>query len=199
MTLTVTLFASWAWGFTLNRGVPVRTDLLDRHPGRRRDRGGREHPPALHTGSAAALAESHPATRSTRSAAPTILATFTVIAALLPMAFVTGLMGPYMAPIPINASMGMLISLIVAFMFTPWLYRRLSCRRRATSAPHGAGRARQQDDRVQRFAPPFVRSVCMTPFLRRPAAGARLAAGPAGGFAGADRRLPDRWPVSGSW
>ena len=49
---------------------------------------------------------------------PTILATFTVIAALLPMAFVSGLMGPYMSPIPINASMGMIISLIVAFVFT---------------------------------------------------------------------------------
>ena len=54
---------------------------------------------------------------------PTILATFTVIAALLPMAFVSGLMGPYMLPIPINASSGMLISLAVAFIFTPWLYR----------------------------------------------------------------------------
>jgi multidrug efflux pump subunit AcrB len=52
---------------------------------------------------------------------PTILATFTVIAALLPMAFVSGLMGPYMSPIPINASMGMLISLIVAFVMTPWM------------------------------------------------------------------------------
>ena len=59
---------------------------------------------------------------------PTILATFTVIAALLPMAFVTGLMGPYMRPIPINASTGMLISLAVAFVFTPWLYRRLFLR-----------------------------------------------------------------------
>ena len=47
---------------------------------------------------------------------PTILATLTVIAALLPMAFVSGLMGPYMSPIPINASMGMLISLAVAFV-----------------------------------------------------------------------------------
>ena len=45
---------------------------------------------------------------------PTILATLTVIAALLPMAFVSGLMGPYMSPIPINASMGMLISLAIA-------------------------------------------------------------------------------------
>src|SRR5674476_614216 len=55
---------------------------------------------------------------------PTILATFTVIAALLPMAFVSGLMGPYMSPIPINASMGMLISLAVAFSVTPWLCHR---------------------------------------------------------------------------
>ena len=44
-----------------------------------------------------------------------------MIAALLPMAFVTGLMGPYMSPIPINASMGMLISLAIAFIVTPWL------------------------------------------------------------------------------
>ena len=57
---------------------------------------------------------------------PTILATFTVIAALLPMAFVSGLMGPYMSPIPINASMGMLISLAVAFIITPWLVLRFA-------------------------------------------------------------------------
>ncbi|MDH5485668.1 MAG: efflux RND transporter permease subunit, partial [Gammaproteobacteria bacterium] len=56
---------------------------------------------------------------------PTILATFTVIAALLPMAFVTGLMGPYMSPIPINASLGMLISLAVAFVITPWMTYRV--------------------------------------------------------------------------
>ena len=56
---------------------------------------------------------------------PTILATFTVIAALMPMAFVTGLMGPYMRPIPINASVGMLLSLMVALVFTPWLSLRL--------------------------------------------------------------------------
>ncbi len=51
---------------------------------------------------------------------PTILATFTVIAALLPMAFVSGLMGPYMRPIPINASIAMLFSLLVAFVVIPW-------------------------------------------------------------------------------
>ena len=49
-----------------------------------------------------------------------------MIAALLPMAFVSGLMGPYMSPIPINASMGMLISLAVAFIITPWLGYRFA-------------------------------------------------------------------------
>ncbi len=58
---------------------------------------------------------------------PTILATFTVIAALMPMAFVTGLMGPYMRPIPINASVAMFFSLLVAFVITPWAaYRFLN-------------------------------------------------------------------------
>jgi len=52
---------------------------------------------------------------------PTILATFTVIAALLPMAFVSGLMGPYMRPIPIGASAAMLLSLFIAFIISPWL------------------------------------------------------------------------------
>jgi multidrug efflux pump subunit AcrB len=51
---------------------------------------------------------------------PTILATLTVIAAILPMAFVGGLMGPYMRPIPIGASAAMVFSLIVAFLVTPW-------------------------------------------------------------------------------
>ena len=54
---------------------------------------------------------------------PTILATFTVIAALLPMAFVSGLMGPYMRPIPINASIAMFFSLVVAFVVIPWFCR----------------------------------------------------------------------------
>ncbi len=63
---------------------------------------------------------------------PTILATFTVIAALMPMAFVTGLMGPYMRPIPINASVAMFFSLIVAFVITPWAaYRFLKKEREA--------------------------------------------------------------------
>ncbi len=52
---------------------------------------------------------------------PTILATFTVIAALLPMGFVRGMMGPYMEPIPALGSVAMLFSLFAAFIFTPWL------------------------------------------------------------------------------
>ncbi len=56
---------------------------------------------------------------------PTILATFTVIAAILPMAFVRGLMGPYMRPIPVGASTAMLFSLAVAFVVSPWAAMRL--------------------------------------------------------------------------
>ncbi|MGO9618654.1 MAG: efflux RND transporter permease subunit, partial [Bryobacteraceae bacterium] len=56
---------------------------------------------------------------------PTILATLTVVAAILPMAFVGGLMGPYMRPIPVGASAAMLISLLVAFIVTPWAAVRI--------------------------------------------------------------------------
>ncbi|MCB1920693.1 MAG: efflux RND transporter permease subunit [Candidatus Competibacteraceae bacterium] len=119
LTLTITLFASWAWGFTLNRvslfalifsiGILVDDAIvvvenIHRH---------------LHLGGRT-LVEAIPLAVD-EVGGPTILATFTVIAALLPMAFVSGLMGPYMSPIPINSSMGMLISLAVAFVFTPWL------------------------------------------------------------------------------
>jgi multidrug efflux pump subunit AcrB len=112
ITLTLTLFASWAWGFTINRvslfalifsiGILVDDAIvvvenIHRHMAMG-DRSLREAiPPAVD-----------------EVGGPTILATFTVIAALLPMAFVTGLMGPYMSPIPINASIGMLLSLAVA-------------------------------------------------------------------------------------
>jgi multidrug efflux pump subunit AcrB len=56
---------------------------------------------------------------------PTILATFAVIAAILPMAFVSGLMGPYMRPIPVGASAAMIFSLLVAFLVTPWASLKL--------------------------------------------------------------------------
>ena len=51
---------------------------------------------------------------------PTILATFTVIVSFLPMLFVTGMMGPYMRPMPFNVPLAMLVSLLVAFTVTPW-------------------------------------------------------------------------------
>ncbi|MBP1699900.1 MAG: putative cation/multidrug efflux pump of the AcrB/AcrD/AcrF family, partial [Deltaproteobacteria bacterium] len=66
---------------------------------------------------------------------PTILATFTVIAAIIPMAFVRGLMGPYMRPIPVGASAAMLFSLIVAFIVTPWASFRLL--KKEGEATHG--------------------------------------------------------------
>jgi multidrug efflux pump subunit AcrB len=68
---------------------------------------------------------------------PTILATLTVIAAILPMAFVSGLMGPYMRPIPVGASVAMLFSLGVAFIVTPYLALRLV--RPHTTQPSAAG------------------------------------------------------------
>ncbi len=65
---------------------------------------------------------------------PTILATFTVIAAILPMAFVRGLMGPYMRPIPVGASVAMLFSLVVAFVVSPWAALRLLGRKHLAGA-----------------------------------------------------------------
>ena len=56
---------------------------------------------------------------------PTIIATFTILAALLPMGFVSGMMGPYMQPIPVLASVAMLFSLFTAFVFTPWFSVKL--------------------------------------------------------------------------
>ncbi|HWC77544.1 MAG TPA: efflux RND transporter permease subunit, partial [Blastocatellia bacterium] len=70
---------------------------------------------------------------------PTILATFAVIAAIIPMAFVSGLMGPYMRPIPVGASAAMLFSLVVAFVVTPWASMRLLNRH---SGHHDAGEGR---------------------------------------------------------
>ena len=123
ITLAITLFFSWAWGFTLNRvslfalifsiGILVDDAIvvvenIHRH---------------LQLG-AKSLVDAIPKAVD-EVGGPTILATFTVIAALLPMAFVSGLMGPYMSPIPINASAGMLISLVIAFVVTPWLAVKL--------------------------------------------------------------------------
>jgi multidrug efflux pump subunit AcrB len=72
---------------------------------------------------------------------PTVLATATVIAAILPLAFVGGLMGPYMKPIPIGASLAMLFSLGVAFIVSPWAARRV-LPTRAQKPEHGQGEGR---------------------------------------------------------
>jgi multidrug efflux pump subunit AcrB len=122
LTLAGTLFASWAWGFTLNRvslfalifsiGILVDDAIVVVENVHRQQR--------LHPGRP--LVQLIPAAVD-EVGGPTVLATLTVIAALLPMAFLTGLTGPYMSPIPINASMGMLLSLGIAFSVTPWLAR----------------------------------------------------------------------------
>lgn len=67
---------------------------------------------------------------------PTVLATFTVVAAILPMAFVRGLMGPYMRPIPVGASAAMIFSLLVAFMVTPWAALRVLKRHSGEEGGH---------------------------------------------------------------
>ncbi len=83
---------------------------------------------------------------------PTILATFTVIAAILPMAFVSGMMGPYMRPIPIGASVAMLASLAVAFIVTPYLaYRLLKGHVAPTTHPHDRAHEEEEETRFGRF------------------------------------------------
>ena len=72
---------------------------------------------------------------------PTTLATWTVIAAILPMAFVGGLMGPYMRPIPIGASLAMVFSLFIAFVISPWAALRMLANAKAN---HGASEAGQE-------------------------------------------------------
>ncbi len=75
---------------------------------------------------------------------PTILATWAVIAAILPMAFVGGLMGPYMRPIPIGASAAMIFSLIIAFTVTPWAAVKVL--KKKGSPTEGAGGAGEVDE-----------------------------------------------------
>jgi multidrug efflux pump subunit AcrB len=67
---------------------------------------------------------------------PTVVATLTVVAALLPMLFVSGLMGPYMAPIPANASAAMIFSFIVAMVVAPWMMLKLAPTKAAIAASH---------------------------------------------------------------
>ena len=143
LTLLITLFSSWAWGFTLNRislfalifsiGILVDDAIVVVENIHRRQQTNPNEP--LSTLIPKAVDE---------VGSSTILATFTVIAALLPMAFVSGLMGPYMSPIPVNASTGMLLSLIIAFTLTPWLAIRL-LKSDKHSEPNADGHAEGND------------------------------------------------------
>ena len=93
---------------------------------------------------------------------PTILATLTVIAAILPMAFVGGLMGPYMRPIPVGASSAMVFSLLVAFIVTPWASVRLL--RHGKSA--GASGHGEKEDWSTRLYRRFMNPLIHRPLLR---------------------------------
>jgi len=124
ITILLTLFSSWIMGYTLNRvslfalifsiGILVDDAIvvienIARHW-------------AMHDGRSRAEAAVDAVAEVGN---PTIVATLTVVAALLPMLFVSGMMGPYMSPIPANASAAMLFSFFVAVMLTPWLMMKL--------------------------------------------------------------------------
>jgi multidrug efflux pump subunit AcrB len=127
VTILLTLFAAWIMGYTLNRvslfalifsiGILVDDAIvvienIARHWGMRDGR-------SRIDGAVDAVAE---------VGNPTIVATLTVVAALLPMLFVSGLMGPYMSPIPANASAAMIFSFFVAVIITPWLMVKVAGR-----------------------------------------------------------------------
>ncbi|MFO1079597.1 MAG: efflux RND transporter permease subunit [Reyranellaceae bacterium] len=135
-TILLTLFASWLMGYTINRvslfalifsiGILVDDAIvvvenIVRHW--QVQRGG-----DLRAIAVEAVAE---------VGNPTIVATLTIIVALLPMMFVSGLMGPYMSPIPANASMAMVFSFFVAMTITPWLLYRFAARHFAAATAHG--------------------------------------------------------------
>ncbi|MFZ1992025.1 MAG: efflux RND transporter permease subunit [Alphaproteobacteria bacterium] len=154
ITLMLTLFASWAMGFTINRvslfalifsiGILVDDAIVVVENIHRHQALGHK-----------SLMQAIPAAVS-EVGGPTILATFTVIAALLPMAFVSGLMGPYMRPIPINASAGMLLSLAVALIVTPWLSLKLLKRHAAGDTHNDAAQSGWADKFFRKRMTPFL-------------------------------------------
>jgi multidrug efflux pump subunit AcrB len=135
VTLALTLFIYFVAGYTLNRvtlfalifsiGILVDDAIVVVENIERHHRAKKGRPLARVTVEA-----------TDEVGNPTILATFTVIAAILPMAFVSGMMGPYMRPIPTGASAAMLFSLAVAFVVTPWAAVRFF--RSHDAAGHGA-------------------------------------------------------------
>ncbi len=137
-TILLTLFASWLMGYTINRvslfalifsiGILVDDAIvvvenIVRHWQTCGDRD-------MTQTAVEAVAE---------VGNPTIVATLTIVAALLPMMFVSGLMGPYMSPIPANASLAMLFSFFVAMTITPWLLMKIAKNRFASGNGEGGG------------------------------------------------------------
>lgn len=126
VTLALTLFVFYVYGYTLNRitlfalifsiGILVDDAIVVVENIVRHARMTTGESPGLTALAVRAVDE---------VGNPTILATLTVVAAILPMAFVGGLMGPYMRPIPVGASAAMIFSLVVAFIVTPWAARRV--------------------------------------------------------------------------
>ena len=161
VTLALTLFTYYALGYTLNRitlfalifsiGILVDDAIVVVENIYRHLRMGDRSPEAAAVDAVDEVGN------------PTILATFAVIAAILPMAFVSGMMGPYMRPIPVGASVAMLASLGVAFIVTPWLALRLLRGHVARSAPHD--RAHEEEE-TGRFARMYAR--IMTPLMDQP-------------------------------
>jgi multidrug efflux pump subunit AcrB len=135
VTILLTLFATWLMGYTLNRvslfalifsiGILVDDAIVVIENISR------------HWGMNDARSRTQAAIEAVGEVGnPTIIATLTVVAALLPMLFVSGMMGPYMSPIPANASAAMLFSFFVAVMITPWLMMRFG--KPHGGEPHGA-------------------------------------------------------------
>ena len=126
VTLALTLFIFYAYGYTLNRvtlfalifsiGILVDDAIVVVENIVRHFRLPENHGRPWSDVAVEAVSE---------VGNPTILATFAVIAAILPMAFVRGLMGPYMRPIPVGASAAMVFSLVIAFVVSPWAALRL--------------------------------------------------------------------------
>jgi multidrug efflux pump subunit AcrB len=139
VTLALTLFMFFLYGYTLNRitlfalifSIGILVDdaivVVENVVRHARERTGE------HDGLAAVALQAVDEVGN-----PTILATLAVVAAILPMAFVGGLMGPYMRPIPVGASAAMMFSLVVAFIVTPWAAVRLL-------KPHAAGESGHED------------------------------------------------------
>ncbi|MBW7472065.1 efflux RND transporter permease subunit [Marinobacter sp. M216] len=161
ITLLLTLVFSWAWGFTLNRvslfalifsiGILVDDGIVITENINRRIQNSRR-----------AVKDIIPVAVD-EVGTPTIMASLTIMAALIPMAFVSGLMGPYMSPIPINASAGMVISQIVAFVVAPWLAFRL-LRHKQGQAAREAAEASSSADGVSPVSLKIFRTL-LSPFL----------------------------------